>query len=109
MDGSTSGGGADHHLAPARLEVPDVTVRIEPVLIRGDQTGDDRFAQPRGGVDDQRVPVAAHRIGGQHHPGHLGVDHPLHHNRDPDLNPPRRADNTRGQLCPIRDRPVRPQ
>ena len=44
-------------------------------------------ASPRPGLASTTVSAAPsrHRVDGEHHPGHRGVDHPLHHDGEPGL------------------------
>jgi hypothetical protein len=72
-------------------------------MVRINGSGNHRFAEPRGGIDDSLPAPAGQGIGGEHHAGRLSVNHPLDHDgegyfvrRDP-------------QRCPICHCPVRPQ
>ena len=58
---------------------------VEDEAVRVDRSGHDGLAQPGTGVDDQLPPVAGDGIGGEHHPGHVRVDHALHDHRQGDL------------------------
>ena len=53
--------------------------------VGGDVATDDRLAQSPGRVDRDRAVQAGDRVDGEHHPGRLRVDHPLHDDRDGDI------------------------
>jgi hypothetical protein len=57
---------------------------VEHQRVRGHPPTDDRLAEAPGGVDDDLVPRAAHRIDGEEDTGGVGRDQLLHHNRERD-------------------------
>ena len=48
-------------------------------MVGGNQAGDDRLAESGAGVDDDLVPRARHRVGGEQHPRHLRRHQALDH------------------------------
>ena len=97
---------------PTRTAVrlsPTVTSTAAPVAAsrtkRSGLTAPDTTDSPSPGtgVDDQLPPVAGDGVGGEHHPGHVRVDHPLHDDRQRDLGV---VDALGGAVA---DRPLGPQ
>ncbi len=76
---------------------------VEDEAVRVDRSGHDGLTQPGTGVDDQLPSVARDRVGGEHHSGHVGVDHQLHDHRQGDLGV---VDALRGAVA---DGPLGPQ
>lgn len=52
---------------------PQVVVG-QDVFVGGSDAGDDGFPEAPAGVDDQFVGGTGHRVGGEQHPGDVGVD-----------------------------------
>ena len=51
---------------------------VDHEVVGVDRAGHDRLAQPRARIDHGLAAGAGDRVGGEHHPGRHGVDHPLH-------------------------------
>ncbi|GAA0979789.1 hypothetical protein GCM10009555_045210 [Acrocarpospora macrocephala] len=99
---SASGQGSYGHALVTQPPLQDPPVPYDE-MVGIDRPRHDGFAEAGAGVDDRFAAAAGHRVGGEHDARHLGLDHLLDDDRQPDrpvVDPVRR---------PVRHRPVGPQ
>ena len=68
-------------LVPQRLAKDFAAARVGHVMVRLDLSGDQRFAQPEGRVDDRLTQQSAERVGGEEHARSLARHQFLYHHR----------------------------
>jgi len=72
----------DDHLAAAWGPFAELSARVQHVVVGGDQAGDHGLAKSCAGIYHDLLAVAGDRVGGEHDPGGLGLDHALHDDGD---------------------------